>query len=120
LKPIINPLDIFDENKPKVVLNKKKEAIYFSRSPIPFIRGEKKNQWVKHKIFKHIGLYGYRYDILKKITTLEPSFLEQMESLEQLRWIENGFKIKTEETEYESISIDTKRDLKKLNEAGLL
>lgn len=120
VKPINNASDIFDENKPKVVLNANKEAIYFSRSPIPFIRGEKRDKWIKHQYYKHIGIYGYRYDILKKITKLKPSYLENLESLEQLRWIENGYKIRVEETEHESISIDTRRDLKKLDEAGLL
>lgn len=120
-KPIINSKDIFDTNKPKLVLNNKKEAIYFSRSPIPFIRGTKNKDWIfKNKFYKHIGLYGYRYKILKEITQLKPSVLEMAESLEQLRWIENGYKIKVEETEYESIGIDTKKDLKRIFEAGLL
>ncbi len=120
IKPIINSSDIFDENKPKVVFNKKREAIMFSRSPIPFIRGTKKNEWVKKNFYKHIGIYGYRLDILKEITKLKPSYLELQESLEQLRWLENGYKIKIDETEYESISIDTRKDLKKLTQAGLL
>ncbi len=120
-KPIINSKDIFDTNKPKLILNNKKEAIYFSRSPIPFIRGAKNKDWIlKNKFYKHIGLYGYRYKILKEITQLKPSVLEMAESLEQLRWIENGYKIKVEETEYESIGIDTRKDLKRIFEAGLL
>ena len=120
-KPIINSKDIFDQNKPKVILNKKNEAIYFSRSPIPFVRGVKQTDWIqKHKFYKHIGLYGYRYDILKQITKLKPSVLTKIESLEQLRWIENGYKIKVEETEYESLGIDTRKDLKRIHEAGLL
>ncbi len=120
IKPIINTEDIFDENKPKVIFNNKYEAIYFSRSPIPFVRGEKKDNWVNNRFYKHIGIYGYRYDILKKITQLKSSYLENLESLEQLRWIENGYKIKVGITEYESISIDTKRDLKKLHKTGLI
>jgi len=121
VKHIINTEDIFNENKPKVILNEKKEAIYFSRSPIPFFRGKKKDEWVTaHKFYKHIGLYAYRLDILEEITDLAPSPLEKAESLEQLRWIENGYKIVTQETEFESIGIDTKKDLKKIYETGIL
>ncbi len=120
-KPINNSKDIFDVNKPKLILNHKNEAIYFSRSPIPFVRSAKQKDWItKHKFYKHIGLYGYRYDILKQITKLKPSILEIAESLEQLRWIENGYKIKVEETEYESLGIDTRKDLKRIYDAGLL
>ncbi|MBU0765184.1 MAG: 3-deoxy-manno-octulosonate cytidylyltransferase, partial [Bacteroidetes bacterium] len=119
-KPINNSDDIFNPNKPKVVINRKKEAIYFSRSPIPHIRGEKQENWVKYRFYKHIGLYAYRYDILKKITKLAESPLEKAESLEQLRWIENGYKIKVEFTEYESISIDTRNDLNKVQAFGLM
>ena len=120
VKPIINSEDILNPNKPKVVLNLKNEAIYFSRSPIPYIKGNKEKDWIKHKFYKHIGIYAYRYDILKKITKLKPTYLEQSEMLEQLRWIENNFKIKVEFTEHESLSIDTKRDLMKINQTGLL
>lgn len=120
-KPINNSKDIFDINKPKLILNHKKEAIYFSRSPIPFVRGVPQKEWIsKHKFYKHIGLYGYRYDVLKEITKLKPSFLEMSESLEQLRWIENGYKIKVEETEYESLGIDTRKDLKRIHDAGFI
>jgi len=121
IKPINNTEDIFNTNRPKVVINRKKEAIYFSRSPIPFMFKEKDNNWVKkHKFYKHIGLYAYKYDILKKITALPPSPLETAESLEQLRWIENGFRIKVEFTERDSICIDTKSDLKKISQIGLM
>lgn len=120
-KHIINTEDIFNENKPKVILNHKKEAINFSRSPIPYFRGKKKTEWVtSHKYYKHIGLYAYRLDILKEITLLKPSSLEIAESLEQLRWIENGYKIVVEETEFESIGIDTPKDLKRIYDTGLL
>lgn len=120
-KPINNSKDIFDINKPKLILNHKKEAIYFSRTPIPFVRGVPQKEWIsKHKFYKHIGLYGYRYDVLKEITKLKPSFLEMSESLEQLRWIENGYKIKVEETEYESLGIDTRKDLKRIHDAGFI
>jgi 3-deoxy-manno-octulosonate cytidylyltransferase (CMP-KDO synthetase) len=121
VKPINNKEDIFNPHKPKVVINNKNEAIYFSRSPIPYLRGEQNNKWVsKHLFFKHIGLYGYRTDILLEITRLKPSSLEIAESLEQLRWIENGYKIKVAFTEHESISIDTPKDIDKIRQIGLL
>jgi 3-deoxy-manno-octulosonate cytidylyltransferase (CMP-KDO synthetase) len=99
----------------KVVLNKNKEAIYFSRSPIPFVQKAEAKDWLTKTIFyRHVGLYAYRTDVLAKITQLKQSPLETAESLEQLRWIENGFKIKTIETEMEeSICIDTPQDLEK-------
>ncbi len=114
IKPIKNSEEIFNTNKVKVVINNNKEAIYFSRSPIPCIRNAEKEEL--HKFYEHIGLYAYKYDTLKEITKLPQSTLELAESLEQLRWIENGYKIKVEITEYESISIDTGDDLKKINE----
>ncbi len=119
-KPINNSEDIFNPNKPKVIVNKKQDAIYFSRSPIPYVRDEKQEKWVKYRFYKHIGLYAYRKDVLHKITRLDATPLEIAESLEQLRWIENGYKIKVEFTEYESISIDTKADLKKVDTIGLM
>jgi 3-deoxy-manno-octulosonate cytidylyltransferase (CMP-KDO synthetase) len=120
-KPINNQEDIFNSNKPKVIINNKSEAIYFSRSTIPYLRGEKQNKWIsKHLFYKHIGLYAYRKDILLEITKLKPSSLEIAESLEQLRWIENGYKIKVALTEHESISIDTPKDLDRIKQIGLL
>lgn len=120
-KPIINQEDIFNSNKPKVILNKNKEAIYFSRSPIPFIRGKKEDKWIsQHQFYKHIGLYAYRYHILKEISVLKRTPLEIAESLEQLRWLENRYKIKVEFTEHESVSIDTRKDLEKLEHVGLI
>lgn len=114
VKKAASEAEIFDPNKPKVVLNCRNQAIYFSRSPIPFVRGVPQNQWLeKHTFFTHIGIYAYRYEILKKITQLAPSKLETAESLEQNRWIENGFTIKTELTDYQSIGIDTPADLEK-------
>ncbi len=99
----------------KVVINHLNEAIYFSRLPIPFIQKVEQKDWLDNTTFyRHVGLYAYRSDILEKITQLSPSLLEKAESLEQLRWIENGFKIKTVETEMEeSICIDTPEDLQK-------
>ncbi|MBS1681910.1 MAG: 3-deoxy-manno-octulosonate cytidylyltransferase [Bacteroidetes bacterium] len=99
----------------KVVINSEQEAIYFSRSPIPFVQKTEQKNWLNTATFyRHVGLYAYRADVLEKITKLSPSLLEKAESLEQLRWIENGFKIKTVETEMEeSICIDTPEDLQK-------
>lgn len=115
IKRIDDFVDVFNVNKPKVVINKDKEAIYFSRSPIPYIRNFDKENWLEnHTFYKHIGIYGYRKDILLKITKLKQSTLEIAESLEQNRWIENSYKIKTEITEHESISIDTFDDLSKI------
>jgi len=104
--------NIFDENHPKVVVNIYGDAIYFSRSVIPFIRDAGKAEWnLKHNYFKHIGIYAFRKEILFKVTSLEPSSLEIAESLEQNRWIENGLKIRTAVVEWDSISVDTPADL---------
>lgn len=105
---------LFNSNSPKVILNKKGEAIYFSRSIIPYIRNFKHTEWLKHHVFyKHIGMYAYRSDILKEITALPQTPLEIAESLEQLRWIENGYKIKVGITTQETIGIDTPEDMEK-------
>ncbi len=121
VKPINNKEDIFNPNKPKVIINNKNEAIYFSRSPIPFLRGATHKNWVsKHLYYKHVGLYGFRKDILMEISKLNQTPLEKAESLEQLRWLENGYKIKIAFTEHESISIDTPKDLEKARQIGLL
>lgn len=105
---------LFNKNSPKVVINKYDEAIYFSRSIIPYIRDAHHTEWLKeHTFYKHIGMYAYQTDILQEITELPPSTLELAESLEQLRWIENGYKIKIGYTEYETIGIDTPEDLEK-------
>lgn len=99
-------------NSPKVVLNKNMNALYFSRSIIPHQRNAEKADWLKnHTYFKHIGLYAYRVEVLKEITSLPQSSLELAESLEQLRWLENGYTIKAGVTEVETIGIDTPQDL---------
>ncbi len=99
-------------NSPKVVVNQKMEAMYFSRSVIPFLRGVEKSQWLEHHTFyKHIGLYAYRAEVLRQITALPQSPLELSESLEQLRWLENGYKIKVGISNIETIGIDTPEDL---------
>ena len=105
---------LFNPNSPKVVLNKNNEAKYFSRSIIPYIRGKKYTEWLpSHTFYKHIGLYAYRAQVLKEITQLPQSALELAESLEQLRWLENGYKIKVGITEQETIGIDTPEDMEK-------
>ena len=99
-------------NKPKVVLNSNKEALYFSRAPIPHLKDFKKEEWLNHHIFfKHIGIYGFRTSILKEINQLPISLLEKKEGLEQLRWLENGYRIQTAETNSESIAVDCQEDL---------
>lgn len=109
---IDNINDILNQNKVKVVFNKKNEAIYFSRAPIPFQKSKDQNNWIiKNNYFGHIGVYGYSKNALNKITKLKPSKLEQLESLEQLRWLENDFKITVVESKYQSIGIDTPEDL---------
>jgi 3-deoxy-manno-octulosonate cytidylyltransferase (CMP-KDO synthetase) len=114
IKPIEQYDQIFDPNVVKAVKNTKDEAIYFSRNSIPFQRNESESDWLKnHTYYKHIGIYAYRTDILEQITQLPISPLEKVESLEQLRWIENGYKIKTAITHHESIGIDTPDDLRK-------
>jgi 3-deoxy-manno-octulosonate cytidylyltransferase (CMP-KDO synthetase) len=105
---------LFNPNSPKVVLNKQQEAVYFSRSIVPYIRDVHHAEWLdKHTFYKHIGMYGYRADILGEITRLAPSTLEKAESLEQLRWIENGYKIKAGFTGVETIGIDTPADMER-------
>lgn len=116
IKPIESQESIYNPNSPKVVIDVNGRAMYFSRSPIPFIRNGEPGVWAeKHKFYKHIGIYGYRTESLKEITKLPPSSLEIAESLEQLRWIENGYYIQTKVTDLETVAIDTPEDLKKLN-----
>ena len=91
VKQVQNEQELFNPNSPKVVINKLSEAVYFSRSPLPHIRGQEQQNWLNYyTYFKHIGIYGYRADVLQQITKLPVSSLEKAESLEQLRWIENG------------------------------
>ena len=114
-KKINNYEELFNPNVVKLVTDNENEALYFSRHPIPFVRDVDKKDWLEHAtFFKHIGIYGYRKDILMEITKLEPGKLELTERLEQLRWIENGYKITVDFTEHDSIGIDTPEDLLKL------
>lgn len=104
-----------DSGEVKIVLNKNNEALYFSRSIIPFVKNEDPKNWHnKHVYYRHVGMYAYRADILEKISKLPVSLLEKAESLEQLRWLENGFKIKCVETSYESHCVDTPEDIEKV------
>lgn len=120
IKRIENEQELFNVNSPKVVINKLSEAVYFSRSPLPHIRGQQEKDWLQHyTYFKHIGIYGYRADILQQVTKLPVSSLEKAESLEQLRWIENGYRIKVAETELETYAIDTPEDLDRLIQRSL-
>ena len=104
-------------NSPKVVVSDDGRAIYFSRSVIPYLRGVGEEEWLsRHTYYKHIGLYAYRAETLGEITRLPQSTLEKVESLEQLRWIDNGYVIKVGETNVETIGIDTPADLERAEE----
>ncbi len=101
-------------NSPKIVLDNYGYAMYFSRSVIPFIRGKEEEEWLKsYPFLKHIGLYAYRTHVLQEVSKLPQSDLELAESLEQLRWLQNGYRIKVGLTEVETVGIDTPEDLKK-------
>lgn len=99
-------------NSPKIVCDQRGFALYFSRSVIPFVRGKETAEWLKHYPFlKHLGLYAYRREVLREVTQLPQSPLEQAESLEQLRWLENGYRIRVGLTDVETVGIDTPEDL---------
>jgi len=116
VKKIDSTDDLLNINLPKVIFNKEMKALYFSRLPIPGQKLVDTEEWVKnHQYYRHIGLYGYRAQTLKEITLLPPSPLENIESLEQLRWLEAGYTITVSVTEFESIGIDTPNDLNKIN-----
>lgn len=114
-KPFAKGEDIFNPNTPKLVVAKNGKALYFSRSAIPFVRGSVSEEWVNsHTYLKHIGLYAYRSKVLLEITKLEQSYLEITESLEQLRWLENGYSIHVKITNIETQAVDTPEDLEKV------
>lgn len=107
--------ELFNINTPKVILNKSLEAIYFSRQTIPHLKNiETKDYLQSHIFYKHIGIYGYKCDVLQQIAQLPIGNLEKAESLEQLRWLENGYKIKVAITEHETLAIDSPEDLEKV------
>lgn len=115
VKKITQVEDLTNPNVVKVVFDKNHKALYFSRFPIPYLRGTDPGDWLHGTdYYKHIGIYGYRTAILNKITYLPVSPLEKAESLEQLRWLGHGYPIHVKETDYESIAIDTPGDLLKI------
>lgn len=114
VKQITEFEELVDINTPKVLIDQLGNAIYFSRTPLPFNRDSEPKKWLqKSNYYKHIGIYGYRKSTLQLITRLNVSDLEKAEALEQLRWIENGLKIRVAKTEFQSIAIDTPHDLER-------
>jgi 3-deoxy-manno-octulosonate cytidylyltransferase (CMP-KDO synthetase) len=114
VKELKDQESLFNANVVKAVVSLSGKALYFSRSPIPHARNSKEDAWLsQHKYFKHIGMYAYRTDVLEALTKLPVSPLEKIESLEQLRWLDNGYEIITAETKSETIGIDTPEDLQK-------
>lgn len=108
LAALLNP------NSPKVVLGTRSQALYFSRSVIPYLRGVAQEEWLdRHTFYKHIGLYAYRPEALARITAMPQTTLEKAESLEQLRWLENGMHITVRVLDIETVGIDTPEDLER-------
>lgn len=115
VKKISSSDELFDPNVVKAVMDNSNNALYFSRHPIPMLRGADNMNWLDNfTFFKHIGIYGYRTNILKTIANMPAGKLEQAEKLEQLRWLENGIPVTVGITDYESVAIDTPDDLIKL------
>jgi len=119
LATLMIPVDshdvLFDMGEVKITLNDRMEALYFSRMVIPYIKGVDQKDWHKHHTyFRHVGMYAYRSDVLEAVTKLAPSSLEKAESLEQLRWLENGYKIKCAITQFDSHCIDNPEDIEKV------
>lgn len=112
IKKITNQDELENPNRPKVIIDKNEFALYFSRQPLPYAKGLKKTEWLeKGTYFSHIGIYGFHTHVLQEITKLAPSFLENTEGLEQLRWLENGYKIKTALSHHDNDAVDTPEDL---------
>jgi 3-deoxy-manno-octulosonate cytidylyltransferase (CMP-KDO synthetase) len=115
VNPVVEAEEIFNPSEAKVVFNKKNDALYFSRSPVPYLMEVEKADWhERHTFYKHVGVYAYTMDALRKITELAVSPLEAAERLEQNRWLENGYRIKVEITEHESVPVDTPEDLERI------
>ena len=113
-KKIHDEDDLFDSNKVKVVMDKAGNALYFSRNPIPYMRNVDRKLWMKKGTFyQHFGLYAYKTDVLPQIAMMKPTVLEKAESLEQLRWLENGLSIRMAIVETDSIAVDSPADLEK-------
>lgn len=116
-KPFESMEAVQNPNSPKIVVDNMGFAMYFSRSVIPYVRGKEMSSWLTHYPFlKHLGIYAYRKDVLRQVTKLPQSSLEIAESLEQLRWLQNGFKIKVGTTDVETVGIDTPQDLERAEE----
>lgn len=117
VKQITDHHTLHNPNTPKVVLNTRSEALYFSRQTIPYLRNIAPEDWSQtHTFYKHIGIYAYRSDVLAQITQLPPSPIENAEALEQLRWLENGYTIKVTITPHDSHGIDTPEDLERIKQ----
>lgn len=113
-KKIVDEVELFSINTVKVVMNKMGNALYFSRNPIPYMRNVDRSEWLKNGVFyKHIGIYAYKSETLRRIAEMQPTALEVSESLEQLRWLENGLDIRIGITDTENVSIDQPRDIEK-------
>ena len=113
-KPFDSMEAVLNPNSPKIVTDRQGFALYFSRSAIPFVRGTQQAEWLtRFPYLKHLGIYAYRRDVLRQVTLLPQSPLEQAESLEQLRWLENGYRIRVGLTDTETVGIDTPEDLQR-------
>lgn len=116
-KPFETMETVESPHSPKIVVDNRGFALYFSRSIIPFVRGKEPEDWLgEYPFLKHLGLYAYRRDVLAKITRLPQSSLEKAESLEQLRWLQNGYRIRVGLTDVETVGIDTPEDLRRAEE----
>lgn len=116
-KPFTTMDAVDNPNSPKIVTDVRGFALYFSRSVIPFVRGEEHATWLDHfPYLKHLGIYAYRRDVLREVTQLPQSPLEKAESLEQLRWLQNGYRIRVGLTDVETVGIDTPADLERAEE----
>jgi 3-deoxy-manno-octulosonate cytidylyltransferase (CMP-KDO synthetase) len=116
-KPFDNIEAVSNPNSPKIVTDNRGFALYFSRSIIPYIRGKQQDEWFgEYPFLKHLGIYAYRRDVLKEVTQLPQSSLEKAESLEQLRWLQNGYRIRVGLTDIETVGIDTPEDLARAEE----
>lgn len=115
IRKIESEEELFNENTPKVVVNNRLQALYFSRQTIPFQRNVAKEEWLQKQVYyKHIGIYGFRAKTLLDITQLPSASLEHAEALEQLRWLQNGYEIQTSVTQYQSFGIDLQEDIEKV------
>jgi 3-deoxy-manno-octulosonate cytidylyltransferase (CMP-KDO synthetase) len=114
VKRIDDEEELFSSNKVKVVMDKSGNALYFSRNPIPYMRNVDREKWLKKgRFFQHLGIYAYKAEALRQIATMQPTALELAESLEQLRWLENGLSIRMAVVEAGSLAIDSPADLAK-------